>query len=839
MKVLLFLALLALVVPAVADEFVVFERGDAKARIVIPSNATPAEKDAAEELARFLQKSSGAKFEIIAEGNSDTGIFIGRTQRARMCGLTERDLGDEGYVIRVNPLERRAAIVGGSDMATKFGVYDFLYRFVGVRWFLPTELFEIVPRRERLTLPECDITEKPALSPRSYSHIRSAPSPCYPGNRDPQFGSERWGLRNRISADGRGQPRYFSHNLYRIINPRIYGKTHPEYFPLRDGVRFVPESLRYQNWQPCTTNPDVIRIAIEHGRKFFRENPEHWKWFSLGINDGNGWCECKNCTALDVPGRTFRRRKFIASDRYYHFVSIVARKLLQEFPDRKIGVIAYASVEPRPLKIDKLPPNVCVYITHDSSQYHDPEYLKQDLEFDQIWKALSNNNLYRYDYYGLTWFLPRYFPHLIAEDMRRMKKMGVRGIFAEECPAWQTVGPMLYVAARLMWNPEEDVDELLDEFFDMCFGAAAQPMKKYWTRLEKIWMKERPGKWFEGLNDLHAQTALYSEDDLNYCNEMLDEALRLAGDDELVRKRILFFRSGWRLAAGYIRENLLLGKLGEVTAPENIVRIASDALIAVSERHKYWQSFRDRDEFLSGSYRWFLETLHRDGDWEMFVQKKAQCVLVSTAAEMMEKSPRIFERVISRLESAGVSADIVEPLKIARKLKTGTRPPNLLKNPSFVLGEGTHPKGIDWSSRGAPPDWAVWRLSKGEFKFRDGVASVRGADDGVVIQSVPVATGEKVAALVRYRMKAEPPAKALIVLRWKQQDGKWLVSGERKRQGMHMVRLELPPSEKWREVFIVREVPRGAAQAVFMFGGRNQQPDDVAEFTQPYFSKVK
>ena len=838
--VMCFLGVLLLQSVAVCREkpgLLLFDRGEAAVKIVVPKEATAGEKDAAAELARFLGRSSGARFAVLPEGEADGGIHVGRTDLAKRWGMTKKDVGDEGYVIAVRSAEGNADIVGGSDMATKFGVYDFLDRTVGCRWFLPGEVFEIVPKHVRLAVPDGERVEKPAFSPRAFSHIRGGRSPCYPGNQDPQLGSERWGVRNRISADGRGQPCFFSHMLYRIIDFHKYGKTHPEYFPIQRGKRFIPDSYRQQGWQPCTTHPDVIRLSIEFGRTFFKENPEHWKWLSLGINDGAGWCECERCKALDVPGRTFRHRKFIASDRYYHYVTLVANALLKEFPDRKIGVIAYASVEPKPERIDKLPPNVCVYITHDSAQYHDDEYLKKDLEFDEIWRKVSNNNLYRYDYYGLTWFLPRYFPHIIAKDVRRMRKMGIHGIFAEECPAWPTVGPMIYVAAKLQWNPDDDPDKRLKEFYEMCFGPAADPMKDFWERQESIWMRDRDGKWFEGLSTLHPQVALYTKDDLWYCNQQFKEALEQSGKDPLIEQRIRFFERGWRFAEGYIREHLLLKKLDETDGAEERMKLGADILLSAHERQRFWEEFKKEGTYLSTSYVWFKDRLHRDGNWEMFSQKTAQAALVDGAGRLAKTSPDAIRQVVRRLREAGVSGDTVSALETAEQIASGGRPPNQLKNPGFTPGEGDHPKGPDWFSKGAPPGWALWKLSRGEFRFRDGVASVRGTDNGVVMQNVPVKPGQKIIATARYRTRSDPPAKGMLAIRWKGDDGGWLRTGKEKHQGRHMVTVTCRKSGDWRDVFAFHTVPDGAAAAVFMLGAKDQKKDDAIEFKEPYLGR--
>jgi hypothetical protein len=61
-------------------------------------------------------------------------------------------------------------------------------------------------------------------------------------------------------------------------------------------------------------------------------------------------------------------------------------------------------------------------------------------------------------------------------------KDGVRGIF--ECGEQDLLEQ--YVMAKVWDDPNLDVDALMDEFFRLYFGAAGEPMKKFYFRLETI-----------------------------------------------------------------------------------------------------------------------------------------------------------------------------------------------------------------------------------------------------------------------------------------------------------------------------------------------------------------
>ena len=834
-----------------------FEQGRAHLRLVLPVAATDAERDAASELKHFLDRSSGASFEIVTEDEAATGVFIGRTKLAEQWQLPPAPPTaeqDEGFAIEVRSSEKRAVLVGTIDMATKFAVYEFLYRFLGVRWFLPGQLFEVVPNHDRLAVPDCAVRELPALSGRVLGYSTS--SWLYPDNHDPQFGTpfvdysdpkgvrvdtsrrsepaSRWAVRNLLSVDGRLNGSFHGHNFMRIFCGS-YFKEHPEYYPRRYSVEGAAAPGGY-GWQPCTSEPGVLQVTLDWGRDFFRKNPEHWAWFSLGINDSGGWCGCARCLALDEPRPYFRGHPTVTG-RYLKFVKQVAEVMLEEFPDRKIGLIAYNSVVRPPLTMDRLPPNVVVLVTRDSFQYHDPQYLAADLKDDKRWLEVTNGNLCRYDYYSFGWLVPRYYPHRLAQDIRRMRDIGVKGIMAEDAPLWPTVGPTLYIAARLWWNPDRNVDELIGEFHRTLFGPAAEPMARFWDRHEKLWLKKRPGKWFEGLGDMTTQASMFSPADLDYLDRQLAEAHGLAGRDGLIRERIRFFERGWEFARHYIREHHLLGQLQAAESPEATAALARQLLAAVQARHAFWAKFREEPRFPGqekgpcGDYRFVLETLKHLIEWE----QKHQAALALIAPRLESQAPQVYQGLLAHYRTAGADTVFVQALEGAAAMARVRETPNLIRNPRFELGDGNaHATGIDWITRGTAQHWAYWKHITGSFSIGDGVARIHGSNSAVWIQIQAVNPGEQLVGSVEYRLPADPPAKARLAIIWKDRTGAWL--GQYRTVGFNAD--ALGRADDWQQAFCRQRVPAGAATAVFQFGASEMKPDEVAEFKNPYFGKV-
>ena len=344
----------------------------------------------------------------------------------------------------------------------------------------------------------------------------------------------------------------FHHALYRIFPVSRYGHTHPEYYALIDNERLVPESDAISNarfGQPCTSNPEVVEITIQATRRYFEEFPEA-HCFSLGMNDNRDFCQCDNCRALDVPGLVFRDRP-VYSERWFTYINTVARALQASHPGKFVGCLAYSCVEAPPQRPARLEPNVAIFLTQDTSQHFDPAYRDKDREFIRSWLEKCDH-VCKYDYYGLGWMLPRYFPRLLADDIQFQRAVGVRGFYAEAYPHWAGFGPQVWLASRLWWDADQSAESLLEEFFARLFRGAATAMKEFYDQLEEIWTRPRQGRWFQGLRGFHDQIPGYTRDDVDALEAMLARAWK-ATRDPLVRLRIDYIRRWFAFPATLIR----------------------------------------------------------------------------------------------------------------------------------------------------------------------------------------------------------------------------------------------------------------------------------------------
>jgi len=96
-----------------------------------------------------------------------------------------------------------------------------------------------------------------------------------------------------------------------------------------------------------------------------------------------------------------------------------------------------------------------------------------------------------------------------------------------------------------MWDPDQDVDALLDDFFVNFFGPAAPPMKRVSARLEELWQRvftiyggDRPS--YAGRIDMWER--IYTNEELAALAALAEDAAKLVQNDEAQSWRVDLIR---------------------------------------------------------------------------------------------------------------------------------------------------------------------------------------------------------------------------------------------------------------------------------------------------------
>lgn len=96
--------------------------------------------------------------------------------------------------------------------------------------------------------------------------------------------------------------------------------------------------------------------------------------------------------------------------------------------------------------------------------------------------------------------LPRVYFHKPSDYYKYAATHGVKAMYAEAYPNWGE-GPKLYLALKLMWDPEQNLSTLLNDWYAMAVSQKAAPyLAAYYSLWENIWTVRIPNShWFLNL----------------------------------------------------------------------------------------------------------------------------------------------------------------------------------------------------------------------------------------------------------------------------------------------------------------------------------------------------
>jgi len=377
-----------------------------------------------------------------------------------------------------------------TEKGTMDAVYEFLERFCGVDWCAPGEIGLICPKTNTLVVKGSDIRRHPAFRYRWMT-----PSGLYmisSKDRFPDNEAALWKYRMHIG----GEPFWACHSFYGYYDRFL--KTHPDWFA--QGYSGEPPQM-------CYTNQGFIDQTIKDAREYFDTGKSYpgasisGPNFGLVPQDNGSWCQCPACQAKmtesekDNPQFSNGKR----SNYLFEFVNKVAVETRKTNPNKWISALAYADYAYYPDKV-KLEPNVSVMMCLHTRNWWCPSMEKNDLKVFNAWTSneAGKRPLYVWLYYcfpalqaksdGFATF-PGFFVHTLARQTRMYHKAGIRGIFLEHSSEFDQsfLGDQLemYVQWRLADNPNQDLEKLINKFFNNYYGKAAKPMMELYLDIEK------------------------------------------------------------------------------------------------------------------------------------------------------------------------------------------------------------------------------------------------------------------------------------------------------------------------------------------------------------------
>lgn len=439
--------------------------GNTSSRIILKEN-NQISWTAANLLQTFIQKVTSCKLPVVVSQTPRKGdILIG--------GQSSAEVTEDGFSIST---QDGILKISGKENGVVYGVVTLLEQYWGIDYWGENE-YSLTPSKT-VNLPFINKVENPGFRYRQ--------TQCYAIHTDSIY---KWWNRleepNEVFAAG-----YWVHTFDKLLPSSIYGKEHPEYYSYFKGKRHPGKASQW-----CLSNPEVFEIVAQRVDSIFKANPDK-HIMSVSQNDGNYTnCTCDACKAIDDYEGAL-------SGSIITFLN----KLAARFPDKEFSTLAYLYTMNPPKHVKPLP-NVnimlcdidCdreVTLTENASG-------KEFVKAMEGWSKITNN-IFVWDY-GINfdnYLAP--FPnfHILQDNIRLFKKnhatmhfsqiAGSRGGDFAELRA--------YLVSKLMWNPEVNVDSLMQHFLHGYYGEAAPYLYQYIKIMEgaligsgqRLWIYDSP-----------------------------------------------------------------------------------------------------------------------------------------------------------------------------------------------------------------------------------------------------------------------------------------------------------------------------------------------------------
>ena len=515
--------LLAVALPAMAQDgrLALVRDGKDPAPIVIGKDAGKLEQKTAARLAAYLKQMSGAEFQVL---NAPDAL----PPRAIVLGgdalELPADLGFDGYVIRRQG--SRLHIAGANPIGTVYGVFGFLEDVLGCRWW--THDAEYVPTRTTIALDALDIVERPAFR---LHHLY---------NKEAVNPANDFIYKRRVKG-----PESFTggHTLCPYLKP--YTVENPNFLPMdKKGER------KYNKLHMCYTAagmPEALAEALEKQIVKRKGKVENTIYFA-GMGDWyGGMCLCEPCknvyqdeTWTNADGK--KLPGYIAP-----LITMMNRTgaiLEAKYPGVKIGTFAYMSLEAPPAKV-RPADNVALWqphlrhcIVHGLRECPKNRTFLLNLE---RWLEIAPGNVYIWDY-GISFANFLYpFPNIraIALNLQEYAKLGVAGVTIQGNYV-STGGDMAplrnYLWGKLLWDPRQDIDTLVESFCTEYYGPAGKDILAYFNALESS--VRQPAQVHMNEFEKNIAKKYLSAELTARLDASLKQALEHAGDDATYVRRV-------------------------------------------------------------------------------------------------------------------------------------------------------------------------------------------------------------------------------------------------------------------------------------------------------------
>ena len=510
---------------------VLVKNGEPRASIVVMNKAA-----GAAQLQGFIKRATGAELPIVQNKMTTPAIVLGDCPEAAKAGLDSSTMPPEGFAIKTSA--DAVFIVGrnsgrGADGGL-WGVYEFLERFVGVRWYFPPavengpQIGQSIPEANELAVPAVSLEDAPAFRMRVMWPPMSQP---WHGKGIKLTGVQGF-LRSGNSWSNRlkvHQPNWAGYDELKKNRVEVFQKR-------KDGSR-QHEVLCYGNPKTVETYLEGVENFVEGGRPLYA--PVSGKAITVSPHDVELACYCDHCRKLwdDEAGQYGGASKVMAA-----FVDKLARKVQSRWPNEGFTIIylPYLNYTTAP-KGFRFPGNVEVQLAGmpGMASYKEPAIRDAEQANIDQWIAITGRPIQNWHYSAWPAHKTKanyQYPHVLKQFYLANRDKTIGSFINGTHNHWPRQNISLYCWLKVLWNPEFDVDAAIDEFATRMFGPASGPMRELLALEMNGWESSRwPGGRFSPKGIYEAS---FPQARVEKMKQLLARARAQAKSDSLALSRV-------------------------------------------------------------------------------------------------------------------------------------------------------------------------------------------------------------------------------------------------------------------------------------------------------------
>lgn len=482
------------------------ENGNTEYQILLPAEPTEQEKIAAEELNFFFSEATGITMQIVYETDEQAKagqyISVGETNLYNNSKIKfdYKPLGSSGFGLK---LSEDDVYIIGSERGVVFGAYEFLERQFDYS-YVDDGVYTIEKNVTDEDLLDLNIEFKPSIAYRYTTHGYEDKT------KDAMYLYRMKYDESYVLTGMAGRP---WHNYLTAIPVEKYYDEHPEWFsPKKDQL-----CLTRDREGLAQEMANVIKQQILDAKAAGKEI----QCIHVGHEDHGVWCGCTSCVEVINKYGGYHVATGIL---FMNALSDAITPWMEETGNVvDFTTFAYHETENAPVVYNEktntydlisddliLRDNVNILYAPINADYYSPfdeENNETTYTNFQGWSQVSKN-LY-------VWVYAETFKnYLVPFDNFNSLKSNVR-ILEEVDTIWCTNQGQwnngnstgfshlkAYINIKLMWNSNYDINELIKEYCDACYGDASSIMQDILNEY-KLW---RAYNYYEGGQDGNLHT---------------------------------------------------------------------------------------------------------------------------------------------------------------------------------------------------------------------------------------------------------------------------------------------------------------------------------------------